>query len=1429
MKNYKHFVAIVAILLAAAIWPPITNAFEKSSCSNNSTTNWFVDKNIDDPSTIFQALSSEQKSNHTFHLFSHGRPGELLINGEWKNAQQIAAFLSKEMPSNCTHLNIYGCSFARGDLGKKAMSFLKDKLNLTIAASNNTTGIDGDWNLEEGTPKESISVSNYLGNLQTTCPPKEYITNGSFKCHTNAFCPNLNTGTLKTNTVCGWADGTVFDPTYMVYDPTNACNYNMPASNWPVASAITSGHNSLEWFGIETTTGPGYGHVLVNLLSDTLQPGTHTVTFWAGIPAVKKTLNVPGTSTTVPTPVILYGWQPSEPPVWGGPSTIPPTPTYGKTLGTSVAVSNILTATSTSNDWVKYTITFTTTTPIDKIAFLQSTTNGYVYIDDISIIDTDTDCCLTSQNKMGPNCDYDGDGILNSNDMDDDNDGILDAIENPSCFVPASQVGGNLSSYALSLNGPVTTDLYQSSSGHLGYMAFDGVIYLGDQRNTAIVVYNQDWINKALYTWEYKASVPISSFTIKLTSWYWNAGGTATGFQLGSSGSSIKLQGSTNGTTWVDLSTPVNAFNDKEIILINSLQTNSSFKFYRILGVSGTTNPTNVGYIDEIIPTINQSIYNPSSNPVLNCTAPLDTDNDGIANMFDLDSDGDGCADAVEGGATFNYANLSPSNISGGNTGVNYSGIVNYGVTSNLGNVVSTSGSTIGIPTIATVGQTVGTSQNVGQKDALCCPAGSTAPTLTTTSATNTCPATGVNLFNYISSNFSNIVWFTNNTHTGSAITTASSASAGTYYAFYYDVTENCYSPASAAFTVVTTSCVPVTNNCNPVEYITNGSFECHVNTCVNFNIGTIPTNEVCGWYDGTVYDPTFMMYDGVNNCIYNMPASNYPPASAITGGHTGQAWMGIGQSAFSSVHALVNTMQYTLAPGTHTLTFWAGVLPQIQPFFGGYANTGPTALTLYGYAPGEAVVFSDFGTVTGSNLGSTPVITNYITSNNQTWVQYSMTFTNTKPMSRLSLMHYNNAYVYIDDISIMDVNQTCCTTTDKSGLYCDYDSDGILNANDLDDDNDGIMDAVENPSCFYTAAEVTGNATSYATTVKLPILTEMKMSAALFPMESAFDGLNPYAPQSLPTVGTGWSIWDQDWVNKTLIQWQYNAAIPVTQFTIYQNNYPGYVFGTAGSTIKLQGSVDGTNWLDLSYPVSAYTDIAFSLPNTLQAGVSFNYYRLRGVTGSSLRENKAIVEIAPTINTTAYNPSVNPKTNCSTPLDTDGDGIANMFDLDSDGDGCADAVEGGATFNYANLLSSTIPGGNTGVNYSGIVNYGVTSNLGNVVSTSVSTFGIPTIASSGQTIGTSQNVGQKDAACCLAGTTAPALTATTATNVCPATGVNLNNYVPASSFNVLWFTNNTHTGTAISNSGSVSTGIYYAYFYDSANNCYSPASAFIR
>ena len=81
---------------------------------------------------------------------------------------------------------------------------------------------------------------------------------------------------------------------------------------------------------------------------------------------------------------------------------------------------------------------------------------------------------------------------------------------------------------------------------------------------------------------------------------------------------------------------------------------------------------------------------------------PLDSDNDGIANQLDLDSDGDGCRDAIEGGASFTTANLTPAGA--------------------LSGTVSSAVATSGVPTIAGFGQTIGTSQNAVVQDASCPP-----------------------------------------------------------------------------------------------------------------------------------------------------------------------------------------------------------------------------------------------------------------------------------------------------------------------------------------------------------------------------------------------------------------------------------------------------------------------------------------------------------------------------------------------------------------------------------------------------------------------------------------------------------------------------------------------------------------------------------
>ena len=91
------------------------------------------------------------------------------------------------------------------------------------------------------------------------------------------------------------------------------------------------------------------------------------------------------------------------------------------------------------------------------------------------------------------------------------------------------------------------------------------------------------------------------------------------------------------------------------------------------------------------------------------------------------------------------------------------------------------------------------------------CNVGSTAPPLSGTTLSNTCPATTANLNNLhtgTAPGTSQLVWFTNNNHTGAAYATPTAATPGTYYAYYYDYNNGgCYSPVSSAVTVTTTNC----------------------------------------------------------------------------------------------------------------------------------------------------------------------------------------------------------------------------------------------------------------------------------------------------------------------------------------------------------------------------------------------------------------------------------------------------------------------------------------------------------------------------------------------------------------------------------------------------------------------------------------------
>lgn len=86
-----------------------------------------------------------------------------------------------------------------------------------------------------------------------------------------------------------------------------------------------------------------------------------------------------------------------------------------------------------------------------------------------------------------------------------------------------------------------------------------------------------------------------------------------------------------------------------------------------------------------------------------------DTDSDSIPDFLDLDSDNDGCVDALEGAATITGSQLATAlgslSVGTGSSAANQ----------NLGTVVGNTPTTNGIPTVVTAGQAVGTSNIVNQ------------------------------------------------------------------------------------------------------------------------------------------------------------------------------------------------------------------------------------------------------------------------------------------------------------------------------------------------------------------------------------------------------------------------------------------------------------------------------------------------------------------------------------------------------------------------------------------------------------------------------------------------------------------------------------------------------------------------------------------
>lgn len=133
--------------------------------------NYYIDASVKDFSGSEIAPSGE-----VFHLVSHGQPGALLIEGEWLSGSSLIAWLQEAGVGQYSHLNIYGCSFGEGSVGLAAVCALGEALALSVAASDDVTGYNGDWDLEVGASQDGIALPSYPHRLQA-CNERVRVVN----------------------------------------------------------------------------------------------------------------------------------------------------------------------------------------------------------------------------------------------------------------------------------------------------------------------------------------------------------------------------------------------------------------------------------------------------------------------------------------------------------------------------------------------------------------------------------------------------------------------------------------------------------------------------------------------------------------------------------------------------------------------------------------------------------------------------------------------------------------------------------------------------------------------------------------------------------------------------------------------------------------------------------------------------------------------------------------------------------------------------------------------------------------------------------------------------------------------------------------------------------------------------------------------------
>jgi len=833
-------------------------------------------------------------------------------------------------------------------------------------------------------------------------------------------------------------------------------------------------------------------------------------------------------------------------------------------------------------------------------------------------------------NPYGDYCDTDGDGVDNTDDLDDDNDGILDLAEN--CAPAINLIFTNTLDISGTING---YSFIHYGTGLNGVRTSFGTKDLSGNTDDFEPAANMAYINVGgQYSGQVIFNTPMTHLRLLIDS----------------------LSG---GNEWTF---------DEPFRIVKSGGGSPFTQSGNTLKLSNASDPDGSGTI-EFLNTIDSFSYTSSGGDNTDVvhlamyTCGMDTDGDGILNGFDLDSDGDGCPDAVESGRDYSLDDLLSSDLDGGNTsnGGLYIGTATNGVTDNLTGTI-TSADPVGDGIVTAEGQVIISGMTIDQ------PIGES--------------QNGI-VENCTDTDGDDIADFYDLDDDNDGI---------------LDVNENC-SPGVLVSWTQSFSDVITINNPNFVAsgLTLTGGPNSTLSTFNGFYLyngastGDLSAAQAGGnWIEGTFTTTADVTPDNIDIVrISHLPRGNvaFDWAFAISDDNFVTESILVKDQAHLSGNPVLDR-SYTLQPGT---TYNIRVYTYSSASGGGhrfddlrlYDNSCedvdqdgiPNSLDLDSDGDGCYDTFE--AGVIGVTLNGTSSDSLAIVTTDTTGVGANGFANNLEDIDQDTAEYIST---YVANYALDSTLHRCLDT----------DGDGVADFEDLDDDNDGVLDLIE---CYTEGANLETNSsmngnvgansapTGWASYISNPSIPGTMDVNDLSTVVGGVNYTYAISPSSSSDGGTWVGIHDaidpaQNY--KEGIEKTFNlVAGNLYNITFEQANY-----GASGSSEIINSGM-----------IEVLIDDGTVTPTTvvdnggiMNLGAAWNYVSIQytasttGVHTLALRATSAGASIS---NYGAYMHIDGIKVIEYQPLsscDTDNDGIANNLDLDSDGDGCYDSYEAGVT-----------------------------------------------------------------------------------------------------------------------------------------------------